>query len=132
VIDVPEFAVGVPMRCHHYVSSSPGSVCGALASWYRFGQGALDARYFCDLHHESGDLVVADSFVFRRVRVEANILIAAATRVPNLCQAEAVAVLERALERAGAVLDVVSTSSQIGRFTPRPSSQERRGLAHGG
>lgn len=125
-LNVPQFSVAVPMRCHAPVGASPLDICGELATWLRPNSAAQVPAYFCDAHHDHADIALPGSYVFRRIHIEAVFLIASASRVPGAGQVEAIAKLERAVVAAGAVPDWLGVRSTIGRFTPRPPSGQGR------
>ena len=72
----------------------------------------------CDGHRETGDTPIAGPLVVRRVSLVAEVLFCAVTPFQNLSQREAVTRLEQAVGMAGGVVNLVSVTSTIGRWTP--------------
>jgi len=125
-VNVPEFSIQMPMRCYHLVGPSRLAVCGEIASWMRPAASSFDATYFCDRHHVAGDVPLPESYVFRRVNISAQLLIASAARSAIDAQVEAIAKLDQALAAAGAVPDWLRVWSTLGRFTARPPAGPAR------
>lgn len=78
----------------------------------------MEAAFFCDECRRDGDEPIADSAVFRRVSVNLVVYLSATSLVPRLAQTEAVARLERAIEAAGGVVNLLQVSSAAGSLAP--------------
>ena len=118
---MPEFAMGLRMRCHSPVGDSFGQVCGDFASWLRPNPLTEVPSYFCNAHSEPGDRYLPNSYIFRRVRIEAVLYIAAANRLSGAAELEALGRLETALGTVGGVPDWLGCRSTLGRYTARPA-----------
>ena len=116
--DIPTFTVLPPLRCFDPVGNSLDLACAAEARWMRrSGDGSLPA-FYCDGHREPGDTPIAGPLVVRRVSLVAEVLFCAVTPFQNGSQTEAVTRLEQAVGMAGGLLNLVSVTSTIGRWTP--------------
>lgn len=84
------------------------------------------AAYFCDAHRSSGDVAIPADVVFRRVRVQVEVLMAGASILAGEAQAEAVARLKTAVNQAGGVFSLTAVQSSVGRYvTPAALGQAK-------
>lgn len=130
--NVPTFTLPMGMRCHHPQGASPLQVCGAAAAWMRPGPLVLPPPYFCDVHRERGDVPLPESYIFRRVHVDATLLIASASRLSGPGQLEAIARLDQALGAIGVLPDWLGVRSTLGRYNaPQVTGGRRTVLVRG-
>lgn len=120
VANVPQFGIVTPLRCFHPLPGSEPPICGAPAKWKRPGVDWFTDEYFCDEHRRELDLSIAGDVVFRRVRVQLDVLLAATSSGDPQSRAEAMARVEGAIKAIGGCLDVHGTHSSFGRATVQP------------
>src|SRR4051812_38085418 len=112
--DVPEFRVRPALRCFYRDQDRPAAVCAKHARWMRANGSSLPSGYFCDEHMSIGDVPIPPAVIFRRVSVQLEVVMSATDFAPPSAQAEAVATLEAAVERAGGVVNLHTVTSVVG------------------
>lgn len=122
--DVANFSLAPPLRCGELLGNSPRTWCGAPASHFRPRVSEFPDGYFCASHARPGDQPIADSFLFRRVSVQLEVLLAGVTWQPGDADHEAVELLNRVIERAGGLVNLRTVTSAVGRYSP-PAPQTR-------
>lgn len=119
--DAPEFHVKPTIRCFHRDPDRSPAACARQARWMRPGASSVPSGYFCDEHVSPGDVPIPATVIFRRVSVQLEVLFSATDFSPGMAQAEAVAALERAVERVGGVINLHTVTSVVGRYaSPAP------------
>jgi hypothetical protein len=126
---VPEFGVAVKVRCHERSENPQRLACGAIARWIRPSGNMFETSFFCEEHRQDGDELLPAAFTFRRVRVAADVLIAAASSDRASSQVEAAQTLAAAIGNVGGVLEVKEILSTVGRWAERRQASRGFGRA---
>jgi hypothetical protein len=105
------------LRCFERCYDREPFVCGNPASWMRANSNVFENAFFCTEHRGADDEPIPGTFFARRVSVAADVLFAATSSKPESAQREALGRLERAVERAGGVINLHAVTSLVGRYT---------------
>jgi hypothetical protein len=122
--NLPTCAIRPPARCYQEVGGSELAICGRIAKWKRPGSAFFEDEYFCDEHHNSGDVLITGAHAIRRVRLSVDVLLAGVNTAAPIAQTEAVARIEAAVRTIGGVLDIHGVRSSIVRYAAPPAQDE--------
>src|SRR5574342_150584 len=126
--DEPRFLVVPPLRCWYRNGNSADAGCLNPARWMRQAPAGELAGYFCGLHSETGDVAIPFDARVCLVRVTMEVLVSGTSLDLHRAEIEAIAVLEDALERAGAWLNLHTVSTVVGRpAAPAPPGASSSG-----
>jgi len=109
----PAVALCPPPRCFHPVPFSNLQLCGELARWERPGNHWFETQYFCDVHRRSSDVPIPDVHLFRRVRVNVDVMFAAVHVHAPIAHTEVIARLHAAVTAYGGLLDINAVRSDV-------------------
>jgi hypothetical protein len=124
-MDVAPSYVNPPLRCCQPTGDLPIVACGQVATWLRPARDAYPNRFYCDEHRAADDLPIPPDVVFRRVRVQLEVIVAATSQHATTAEREACATVERALATIPGIVSLWSTSSQMARAAaPRQPGRE--------
>lgn len=118
--DAAGFSVDTPRRCFGWVPGPAGHLCGERALWMRPSRLGLAAEFFCDAHRREDCVPIAADAPFRRVTLMIEVLISGTSLLPTVAHKEAAERVLAALDRLGAVPNLVNITSAIGRLAPPP------------
>jgi hypothetical protein len=113
--DVPTCAVVPPLRCCHRETGSSDIPCGQAAAWSRAEPGTATTRFYCDQHRAATDSPIPAAFTFARVRVHLEVLLSGVGGTPAADKHEAVALVRRAVEAAGGLVNLVAVFADTAR-----------------
>ena len=125
--DLPEFLIRPPFRCHELGENGSKRACGKPAQWAPSADDSERRGFYCQDHKRESDQRILDTAEFRRVSVTLEVVFNATSFDEAAAIAEVVRTAEVALERAGGLVNLHTTHSQIGRW--RASRQLRASLA---
>ena len=122
--ELPSTLVPVPLRCCEMRRGAGIRFCGEIASHVRPGTGLRGDLFFCELHALPSDRAIPVGQPFELVRLEIVVELAGVTPGATVARSEAVAAVERALNRMGALVDVASVSSRQVRNVVHPPTRD--------
>lgn len=126
--DVAVFDICPPIRCSSPVRDPYRLVCGEVATWRAEPVAGAPAVYRCAKHRQPADRPLEGPVIFRRVTVAAVVWFAGVGESDQVCQAEALARLERAVADAGGLMRLNSITCVSGRYEPlAPPARGRPG-----
>jgi len=120
--DVPTTLIPIPFRCCELRKGAALRFCGEIAGFVRPGVGLRGDLFFCELHRQNGDEPIPAGQLFECVRLEIVVELAGITPGRHVSRSEAIATVEGALNRLGAVVDVGTVTSQTVRNAVRPTT----------
>ena len=113
--------IAVPPRCFHRQNPADLAACGRLAGWMRPSNCGFPAGYFCDLHCSAGDEPIGEAYLYSRVTLIGEIMIAGCDFAATPARAEAIDRIGCAVESAGGLFSLVDASVALTR-APRQAA----------
>lgn len=107
--------IPVPPRCFHRSNPSDLAGCGELAAWLRPSNSGFPAGYYCDQHRSPSDEPIGEAYLFSRVDVIAEIVIAGVDFAARPAMSEALDRIGAAVASIGGVFSLVDISANITR-----------------
>lgn len=124
--EVPTFIVNPDPRCSHADPMRPFVYCGRRASWCELASSGLVIGFQCSEHRSVLSVEIPSAFLYRRVAVTAQILLAGVDPSAGVSHVEAGTRVAAAAAAIGGTVALQATSSAIGLAEPSRMAQDQR------